>query len=1258
MQWKLNITAKMIGYLLVASLVPLILLGVSAFEISKRIVVQQAESENARLLGGFASYFKLYDDQVNDMAANIAGNEAIALALRNADEGKINVFDSIEMRANMGRLLNGFVRIKGLVSIDVFSVGGVHFHVGETLSVSEVGLAQTTTLLQEALASKTPTLWRGIDNNLNVGSQQKKVISVVRAIKNYSALTGKSDTVGLLVINLNGEIMRTYLQGVPLAAGTQLFLVDRNGNVALHSDAQQFGQPLTPALLDLVRSGNPAQQFLLDGEEVLMNVTALDEQRRAHVFITPRKLLTQKVGDLGVATFLLIVLGLLVILGLTWNFVRTVVLPIRAVSDGFRLLATNPDEQHSQLPAPSGTDEIGLLVQGYNDYLKALEEQREVALELFNSEEERRATETMLTVAIDAIDEAFVVFDAQDRLLFCNEKYRNLYPESYDVVVPGASYESILRHVGQRRRFKESSQEFESWVANQLTIHRAGDSEIIEQLSDGRWLRIVERKTPQGQIVGFRMEITALMQAQREAVAANEAKSEFLANMSHEIRTPMNAILGMLRLLHSTELSPRQLDYAAKTEAAAKSLLGLLNDILDFSKIEAGKMELDLQPFQLDQLLRDLSVILSANIGSKPVEVLYDIDPNTPDELIGDPMRLQQVLINLGGNAIKFTAQGNVVVQVRLLGQTPEHATLRIAVRDTGIGIAAEHQLHIFEGFSQAEASTTRRFGGTGLGLSICKRLVALMGGELRLESEPGRGSVFSFDITLPLAKPTAAASDVPLAANSAMQVLIVDDNAVARDLLANMARACGWHADTAGRGEEAVALVQARRAALQPSYDAVFMDWQMPGMNGWDTISALQALGPDAAIPITIMVSAHGREMLSSRSAKEQAMLNGFLAKPVTASMLRDAVTDARAGRNGLRVVQRKDTGKIGRLKGLRLLVVEDNVVNQQVARELLSAEGAYVQIAENGALGVTAIANAQPQFDAVLMDLQMPVMDGYAATQAIRNELGQDALPIIAMTANAMASDRAACLAVGMNDHVGKPFDVQHLVEVLLHYTKRSGTRTLPQKEQVSSADTLPAQDAFDKNAALDRLGGHVDLYANVLGQFLDSIVVAPRELNQLFSAGDTSGAARFLHTLKGLSATVGATHLCAVVSRAEASLKNAEAVLDTAKLMNDFRTAVDATRRTVADVLQSLDRGPADAVAIEIEPMDMAQFQQDLALLRNQLARSDMHAVSVHAGIVTAYGSKLGDSLGELNSAMLALDFVAASAACEALQKWSPQ
>jgi signal transduction histidine kinase len=502
----------------------------------------------------------------------------------------------------------------------------------------------------------------------------------------------------------------------------------------------------------LVRATNNVQQFTLDGEDVLMNVSAADEQQRVRVFITPRKLLTLKVSELAVATLLLIALGLAVILGLTWHFVRTVVQPIRAVSDGFKQLAQTPGQRHLHLPLRPIQDEIGLLVQGYNDHLDALEEQRAVALDLLRSEEERRATETMLTTAIDAIDEAFVVFDAEDRLLFCNEKYRALYPLSADVMVPGNSYETILRHTAATGVYASVPEDFEGWVAQIVAQHRAGTIEVTEQHSNGRWLHKVERKTPLGQIVGFRVDITDLMQAQRSAVAANEAKSEFLANMSHEIRTPMNAILGMLRLLHRTELSPRQLDYAEKAEGAAKSLLGLLNDILDFSKIDAGKMRLDPQPFRLDRLLKDLSVILAANVGAKPLELLFDVDPATPMDLVGDSMRLQQVLINLGGNAIKFTAQGQVVVSIKTLAQTPEDVVLHFSVQDTGIGIATEHQRHIFDGFSQAEASTTRRFGGTGLGLSICKRLVALMGGTLSVDSVPGVGSTFVFELTLPRA--------------------------------------------------------------------------------------------------------------------------------------------------------------------------------------------------------------------------------------------------------------------------------------------------------------------------------------------------------------------------------------------------------------------------------------------------------------------------------------------------------------------------
>ena len=522
--------------------------------------------------------------------------------------------------------------------------------------------------------------------------------------------------------------------------------------------------------------------------------------------------------------------------------------------------------------------------------------------------------------------------------------------------------------------------------------------------------------------------------AMQEAQAATLSKSQFLANMSHEIRTPMNAILGMLKLLQNTELTPRQLDYASKTEGAAQSLLGLLNNILDFSKLDADKMELYLQPFRVDRLLRDLSVIVTANVGDKPVKVLFDVDPATPKALVGDAMRLQQVLINLSGNAIKFTAQGEVLIQIRVLARRGADTTLRFSVRDSGIGIALENQKHIFDGFSQAEASTTRRFGGTGLGLSISRQLVALMGGELTLDSVLGQGSTFHFTLTLP---------------------------------------------------------------------------------------------------------------------ASEQI--------PVDPDMVVKAKAD-----------------KQRRLQGMRLLVVEDNLINQQVAKELLRNEGALIEIAANGQLGVDAVATADPPFDAVLMDIQMPVMDGYTATRFIRQEMGLRDLPIIAMTANAMTSDREACLAAGMNEHVGKPFNLPSLVTLLLNIT-RAASRT-PEARPSSTPlfrpapVVLPVAQEVDVEDALERLGGDTALYARILQAYLSEIAGLPDQLDSLLREDDIAGASRLLHTLKGLSATVGASYLAEVAKSAESKLKGVKSDLQHDALRMDFRAAVAATCTRMGHIAHS--------------------------------------------------------------------------------------
>jgi PAS domain S-box-containing protein len=845
--------------------------------------------------------------------------------------------------------------------------------------------------------------------------------------------------------------------------------------------------------------------------------------------------------------------------------------------------------------------------------------------------------------------------------------------------INGYSREELLGQNHSMLRSGVQPSEFWADLWRTISSGKPWRGEICNRAKDGSLYWVDSMIAPfvgeDGQIqkfISIRTDITerkqvelSLREAREKAELATQSKGQFLANMSHEIRTPMNAILGMLKLLRNTELNSHQRDYADKTEGAAKSLLALVNDILDFSKVEAGKMKLDPQPFRLDRLMRDLAVILSSNVGTKGVEVLFDVDPELPAVLVGDSMRLQQVLINLGGNAVKFTAQGQVVIAVRLRHRDQAQCAVEFSVQDSGIGIAPENQAYIFTGFSQAEASTTRKFGGTGLGLSISQRLVALMGGELGLSSALGEGSTFAFTLQMQAVEPVPAALEsvhsLPVGTRRA---LVVDSNPVARELLARTTRNWGWPTEVADSGEAALVLAQDVLKAGGPPFDVIYMDWQMPGMDGWATTRHLRHLYASRSVsqPMVVMVSANSRESLEQRTVEEQALLSSFLVKPVTASMLLDAVLDASGSGTGVRRGLRTGAGK-RRLSGMRLLVVEDNLINQQVAEELLTSEGALVSLAANGQLGVDAIAAAAAsrQFDAVLMDMQMPVLDGFAATRVVRKQLQLTNLPIIAMTANALASDRVECLAAGMNEHVGKPFDLDHLVHTLLRVTGFKVSEAMAMDGKAYASAPLPAPvsnmgEAFgvDVAGALTRMSGMTELYLHLAHEFLNTLAAELAALRAALT-GELGQATLLAHSLKGTAATLGATNLSHSASVLEKLCKTGAdgAALQAALLRVEFVAKADAANLQAALISLVTDQpalrqtGPPQG--------DSQALVRALAELKPLLVAQDFSALEKYAEMRTVLAELPEALLAPLDEALQNLDMEGALRACSAVEDW---
>jgi two-component system sensor histidine kinase/response regulator len=775
----------------------------------------------------------------------------------------------------------------------------------------------------------------------------------------------------------------------------------------------------------------------------------------------------------------------------------------------------------------------------------------------------RRRQEATLSSLINSISDLVFYKDAGGHYLGCNTAYAALLGKPVDEVVGLTCRDvfppDIADAMEERDRrclenLREESSEF--WVT-----YPDGQQVLFDTVVSPLW---DENGEAQG-LLGISRNITErkrseedIRRAKEIAEEATRMKSDFLANMSHEIRTPMNAIIGLSHLVLKTDLSERQRDYIQKVQSSGQHLLGIINDILDFSKVEAGKLDLENTDFEIEKLLDNTSSLISEKCHAKGLELVFEVAPDVPQNLMGDSLRLGQILLNYANNAVKFTEKGDIVISVRASERTERDVLLHFRVKDTGIGLTPEQMQRLFKSFSQADTSTTRKFGGTGLGLAICKKLAELMGGEVGVESEYGKGSTFWFSARLAIGQGRKREL-LPNPDLRGRRALVVDDNDHARAVIIDMLEGMTFSVTEADCG--AGAIDEVRRAALagQP-YDIVYLDWRMPGMDGIETARHIRSLGLESP-PMLLMVTAFGREEMLKEASR--VGVENVLVKPVSPSILFDTTMGVLSGRRDTAAPTgsplRATNDRLAKIQGRRILLVEDNEINQQVARELLEDAGLRVDVADNGAIALAMVRDGG--YDLVFMDMQMPVMDGVTATQAIRAMKQFDSLPIVAMTANAMEQDRRKCLDAGMNDFLVKPIDPEDMWTILLRWVRpreaAPATRApaAAPAAPVVPAATRPAQpgelpqgiEGLDTVLGLSRMAGKKTLYLAMLARFIAGQGPVGAQIREALAAGDPATAERLAHTLKGVSGNVGATRIQALAGELEQAIKDGHAADD---------------------------------------------------------------------------------------------------------------
>lgn len=743
-----------------------------------------------------------------------------------------------------------------------------------------------------------------------------------------------------------------------------------------------------------------------------------------------------------------------------------------------------------------------------------------------------------------ALDEHAIVSitDVKGNIIYVNDNFCK---------ISGFTSEELLGQNHRILKSDEHSEDFYKYLWKTIANGKVWNGDIKNHTKNGGsyWVNatIVPFLNDAGkpfQYIAIRTDITAqvsvsvqLEHSLDKAFAATDTKSKFLANMSHEIRTPMNAIIGLTDLCLHTDLSPKQRDYIRKTNTAGRSLLGIINDILDFSKIEAGKMDIESILFSLDTVFDNLWTMVSDIAHDKNIELLFSQEKDVPFNLLGDPMRLGQILINLVNNAVKFTEEGEIALYVTVKTKSKDKITLEFKVEDTGIGMTHKQVDNLFQSFSQADSSTSRNYGGTGLGLSISKRLVGLMGGKIWVKSEYGKGSKFFFNIDFGIAEDRAFEDVFTMDELDGLRILVVDDNATARTIISHYLDNFSFKTTAVNSGQNA--LTELASACIP--YDLVIMDWSMPIMNGMETTRRIMQDSKIASRPKVIMVSAVVKEDILGEEGAEH--LSGFLTKPITPSSLFDAIWEA-YGKNArtsliTRGVETVSFEELKPIQGARILLVEDNEVNQLVASENLIRAGFFVDIANNGQVALDMLETNS--YDVVLMDVQMPVMDGYEATRRIRADKKHQGLPILAMTANATAADQAKSLEVGMNAHMSKPLDPAKLYNVLLEWIE-PGKRKLPKTIESITKESvrLPHINGLDMTAGLSRVGHSARAYQKILLKFIEGQARIIKVIRKGLDDEDHKATALAVHTLKGVAGNIGATMLANTAINLEKTIK----------------------------------------------------------------------------------------------------------------------